>query len=384
MRHQNTVFHGLLKLIPWSKFDRLVEKYRMDFGVRGLTTRTQLIAMLFAQLTGSVSLRDLVTSLESHAARLYHLGAKPVRRSSLADANRDRNYEFFDELFEAVLARTPLGLPRPMRQAVRLIDASSIRLQELRSAWAQFSEGVFGAKLHVVYDLNDERPIFFVVTKANVNDITPAKTITAEPGATYVFDLGYYDFGWWAMLDAQGCRIVTRFKKNTPLAVTAENNITGGGNILSDRVGYLPERLCYSRRNPFQDPVREIRVCIEGGKVLRLLTNDLDASAQEIADLYKSRWQIELFFRWIKQTLKIKRFLGTSENAVRIQIAVGLIAFLLLRAARQTYGFIGNALAFLRLLRANLLLRRPVPQLWAPPDPDPEDPNQLLLEFVPC
>src|SRR6185436_2872765 len=132
---------------------------------------------------GSISLRDLVTSLESHATRLYHLGAKAVHRSSLSDANRDRSYKFFDELFDAVLARTPIGLPRPMRQAVRLIDATGIRLQELRSAWAQFSEGVFGAKLHVVYDLNDARPIFFVVTKANVNDITPAKTIKIERGA---------------------------------------------------------------------------------------------------------------------------------------------------------------------------------------------------------
>lgn len=384
MRHQNTVFHGLLKLVPWSHFERLVEKHRMDFGVRGLTTRTQFIAMLFAQLTGSASLRDLVTSLESHAARLYHLGAKTVRRSSLSDANRDRSHQFFDELFEAVLANTPLGLPRPMRQAVRLIDSTSIRLNALKSAWAQFAEGIYGAKLHVVYDLNDERPIYFVVTKANVNDITPAKTIKAEPGATYVFDLGYYDFGWWATLDAQGCRIVTRFKKNTPLRVVAESRVVAGSNILSDVIGHLPERLCFSRRNPLQDPVREIRVRIEGGKILRLLTNDLDAPAQEIADLYKSRWQIELFFRWIKQTLKIKRFLGTSQNAVRIQIAVALIAFLLLRAARHAYGFAGESLAFLRLVRANLLHKRPVPQLWMPPDPADQNLNQMHLEFAPC
>ena len=384
MRHQNTVFHGLLKFIPWSLFDQLVDKHEMDFGVRTLTTRTQFVAMLFGQLAGSISLRDLVTSLESHATRLYHLGAKAVHRSSLSDANRDRSYKFFDELFDAVLARTPIGLPRPMRQAVRLIDATGIRLQELRSAWAQFSEGVFGAKLHVVYDLNDARPIFFVVTKANVNDITPAKTIKIERGATYVFDLGYYDFGWWATLDAQGCRIVTRFKKNTPLDVVAENKVFEGSNILSDRIGHLPERLCYSRRNPFQDPVREICVRIESGKILRLLTNDLDATAQEIADLYKSRWEIELFFRWIKQTLKIKHFFGTSENAVRIQIAVALIAFLLLRAAREAFGFTGDALAFLRLVRANLWHRRPLGHLWMPPDRGDQNLNQMLLELAPC
>jgi IS4 transposase len=271
-----------------------------------------------------------------------------------------------------------------MRQAVRLIDATSIRLNALSSAWAQFSRGVCGAKLHVVYDLQDERPIYFVVTKANVNDITPAKTLKIEPGATYVFDLGYYDFGWWAMVDAQGCRIVTRFKKNTPLTVIAENDVVESGNILSDRIGHLPKRLCFSRRNPFQDPVREIRVRIDGGKILRLLTNDLDAPAQEIANLYKSRWEIELFFRWIKQTLKIKRFLGTSQNAVRIQIAVALIAFLLLRAAQKAYGFAGSALAFARLVRANLMHRRPIRQLWAPPDHGGQNLSQMLLEFALC
>ena len=169
---------------------------------------------------------------------------------------------------------------------------------------------------------------------ANVNDITAAQQMPIEPGATYVFDLGYYDYAWWAELDAAGCRIVTRFKSNTPLDVVEELPVAEGGTILSDRIGLLPARQASSRRNPMQDPVREVRVRTETGKILRILTNDLDASAEEIADLYKRRWAIELFFRWVKQTLKITRFLGTSENAVRIQIAVALIAFLLLRLAQ--------------------------------------------------
>jgi IS4 transposase len=163
-----------------------------------------------------------------------------------------------------------------------------------------------------------------------------------DPAATYVFDLGYYDFGWWARLDAAGCRIVTRFKANTKLSNVVENDVVEGSNILSDRIGLLPRRLAASRKNPFADPVREVTVRIETGKILRILSNDLDAPAQEIAALYKRRWQIELFFRWIKQTLKIKHFYGRGENAVRIQIAVALIAFILLRLAQRTQAAVNS------------------------------------------
>jgi Transposase DDE domain/Domain of unknown function (DUF4372) len=384
MHCENTVFHKLLKLVPWPVFKELVKKYGMDERVRGLPTKAQFIAMLFAQLAGSASLRDLVTTLESHPAMLYPVGGKPVRRSTLADANRDRSHAFFDELFAAVLANGEVGLPRKMRQAVRLIDSTSVKLSSLSSAWARFSNGVFGAKLHVVYALDEERPVYFAVTPANVNDITPAKSIEIEAQATYVFDLGYYDFAWWAALDAQGARIVTRFKSNTPLNVVAEMKVLKNQDlILSDRIGHLPDRLAYSRKNPMQDPVREVRIRIETGKTLRLLTNDLDAPAQDIADLYKSRWQIELFFRWIKQMLKIKRFLGTSENAVRIQVAVALIAFLLLRIAQAFYKVAQSPLTFARLIRATLTHRRAITRVLAPPGP-PQSKAQMIMDFAPC
>ncbi len=202
-----------------------------------------------------------------------------------------------------------------------------------------------------------------------------------EPGATYVFDLGYYDYGWWAKLDTAGCRIVTRFKTNTPLAVVAELPVSRDTAVLSDRIGHLPARQSHGRRNPFQDPVREVRVRTETGTVLRVLTNDLDASAQEIADLYKRRWAIELFFRWVKQTLKITRFLGTSENAVRIQIAVALIAFLLLRLAQATQKAIHSPLAFARLVRANLMHRRRIDRLLDFEPTVPLHPVQVEIQW---
>src|SRR5204862_3267051 len=148
--------------------------------------------------------------------------------------------------------------------------------------------------------------------------------------------------------------------KNTSITGVHENRVPNTSNILSDRIGHLPARLANSRKNPTQVPVREVRVIIDTGKVLRIVTNDLDAPAQEIADLYKQRWQIELFFRCVKQTLKIKHFFGTSENAVRIQIAVALIAFLLLRMAQAAHGIVLSPLHFARLVRVNLMHRRPL------------------------
>lgn len=155
-----------------------------------------------------------------------------------------------------------------------------------------------------------------------------------------------------------------------------------GGSVLSDRIGHLPARQARNRQNPFHVPVREVRVATETGKVLRILTNDLDAAAQEIADLYKRRWQVELFFRWAKQTLKITRFLGTSENAVRIQIAVALIAFLLLRLAQAAQSVIQSRLAFAQLVRANLMHRRRIDRLLHSPPHAQLNPNQLVLQWT--
>jgi len=173
--------------------------------------------------------------------------------------------------------------------------------------------------------------------------------------------------------------IVTRFKSNTPLDVVEELVVTAGGNILSDRIGFLPARQAKNRRNPMHDAVREVRVATDTGKVLRILSNDLDASAQEIADLYHRRWAIELFFRWVKQTLKITRFVGTSENAVRIQIAVALIAFLLLRLAQATQKAIPSPIVFARLARANLMHRRAIDNLLHPPPQIVQDQRQMCL-----
>lgn len=381
MLHQNSVFHDLVKRVPWGEFERLVGAHNADKHVRRLATKSQFIALLYGQLSGAVSLREIVGGLESHATRLYHVGAKPVSRSTLADANAQRPCAVFAELFAAMIAQAQRGLRRAIGEATYLIDSTSVRLSGLGSNWARFSAMACGAKVHVIYDPDADRPVYAAITAAKVNDITAAQTMPIEAGATYVFDLGYYDYGWWAKMDAAGCRIVTRFKSNTPLAVTADLDVPDGGNILSDRIGLLPQRQAKSRKNPFSAPVREVRVRIETGKILRILCNDLDASAQEIADLYKRRWAIELFFRWVKQTLRIRHFLGTSENAVRIQIAVALIAFLLLRMAQAAQMVVQSPLAFARLVRSNLMHRRRIDRLIGADPKHRIDPNQMVLQW---
>jgi Transposase DDE domain/Domain of unknown function (DUF4372) len=383
VQHQNIVFHGLLKHIPWAVLDRLVKEHDADPDPRGLTTKAHLIAMLYGQLCGSRGLREIETSLRSHASKLYHLGGRAVSKSALATANKSRPVEVFAGLLSALMAQLQRGYRRKIGDCVRLIDSTSVQLSSLSGDWATFSTGVCGAKAHIIYDPDADQPLYLIVTAANINDITAAKQMPIEPGATYVFDLGYYDYGWWAALHQACCRIVTRLKANTPFDVIEHRPVVPGSAILSDRIGYLPKRLAASRKNPMSERVREIRVVIETGKVLRILTNDLTASAQEIADLYKRRWAIELFFRWVKQTLKINHFLGTSENAVRIQIAVALIAFLLLRMAHDANQIVDSPLAFARLIRANLMHRRSIAQLLHSPSSPKPRPPQAVFDFGP-
>lgn len=384
MRHQNSVFHSVTKHIPWDAFDRLVDEHGADARVRRLSTKSQFLAMLYGQLSGAESLRDIVGGLESHAARLYHLGISKVSRSTLSDANALRSADVFTGLFARLVAQALPGLRKTMREPLHLVDSTSFRLSKLSADWARFSAAACGVKLHVVYDPDADSPLYAALSGPKVNDIVAAKEMPIDPMATYVFDLGYYDYGFWAKLDAAGCRIVTRFKTNTKLSNVVDNAVPQGSSVLSDRIGLLPRRLAASRKNPFADPVREVRVRNQTGKVLRILTNDLDASAEEIAALYKRRWQIELFFRWVKQTLKIKRFQGRSENAIRIQLAVALIAFLLLRLAQQAQTVVESLLAFARLVRANLMHRRPIDRLTKPEAPTPRWPGQLDLMFAPC
>lgn len=382
MRHHNSLFHQFLQVIPWDRFERLVDHHGADARVRRLSTKSQLIALLYAQLSGAQSLREIEQSLASHAHRLYHLGASRPARSTLADANAKRPAQLFADLFALLATQATPGLRRATREAIHLVDATSIRLTELSRAWANYEKHGCLVKLHLDFDADNAIPANFAITPARVNDVTMAHTMPLDPGATYVFDLGYYDFSWWARLHEAGCRIVTRLKTHTRPRVINRRAVALDGAIKSDQIVAIDGRLKSARgaQHPLSGiALREVVVVIETGRTLRLLTNDLDSSAEHIAELYKARWQIELFFRWVKQHLKIRRFLGVNENAVRVQIAVALIAYLILRIVHSAKSFQTTLLTFVRLVRTNMMHRRPLENIHAPPPPITPDPRQTEL-----
>jgi hypothetical protein len=324
--------------------------------------------MISAHLTGLTGLRAITGELATRARPLDLVGGAPPGRSTLAEANQTRPADLFIDLFNILVGLAHRPLRRDLNSAIRLIDATPLDLGRRVLKWLPKTQGKAAAKLHLVFDPEAAVPVYFSVTSARVNDITPAKELVLEPGATYVFDLGYYDFGFWARLDAEGCRLVTRLKSYTNLTVTEERPVPQDHDVLlSDRVGHLPERMASQRRNPFARPGREVTIRIDSGKTIRVFTNDLDSPAEVIADLYKQRWQIELFFKWIRQNLQITRFIGHTDNAVRIQIVTGLIAYLLIRLIHAAQNTAQPASALLRLISHHLFERRSLATLLHPP-----------------
>lgn len=302
MRRHATLFEQTIQHFCWDRFDRVVRKHQADENQRGFTSRKQFLALLSTALGGHHGLRPLIAALAPNSPALEQLGGQAPARSTLADAMRNRPAALFFDLLQELLCHGSHPKARKaLREAVRLIDATHLGLGKRMQRWFGLHKGTVAAKLHVVYDPAAQRPVYFDITQARINDITAAKCLLPiERGATYVFDLGYYDFAWWTKLDASGCTFVTRLKSNTVLRETEARALTPGGTVLSDRLGYLPERLAANRHNPFNQPGREVTIRIDTGKILRLFTNDLTSPADEIAALYKERWQIELFFKWIK------------------------------------------------------------------------------------
>jgi len=382
MPHLNTVFSQLTQHINWDVFNDLVDKHGTDYRTRRCSSRSQFLAILYGQLSGASSLREIELGLKSHKNCLYHAGAKLVARSTLSDANSSRSWRLFADMFIHMVQSGGRRSRRALGEGIRILDASVIKLNGLSADWARFSKDSIAAKLHVVYDPETDCPVRADITRCNVNDIKAAELLDIKPGKTYVFDLAYYSYSWWAEIVKTGARFVTRLKSHTRLREVYEQPIDRTQNtVLYDKIGYLPQRLARSRRNPMDMPVREIGVRLETGKTIRIVSNDIESSAMQIAELYKTRWKIELFFKWIKQNLKIKHFIGTSENAIKIQIYVALIAFLILRQAQRHQKSVKRTIAFTRLVRINLMHRRSINHLIQPEQPPPETSKQMRLNL---
>ena len=364
MQHVNTIFHQLLRHIPRHRFEAVVRRHEGDRRVRTLSCWTQFTVMLFAQLSGRSSLRDTIESWDSHSGRHYHLGGSRVRRSTLADANSARPYQIYTELFHWLLARSRTSQGKS-REMVRLIDSTTIDLCKTQFEWARFRSGKAGVKIHTVFDPAAQTPTFFSITEAKCHDRKAARELPLLAGATYVFDRAYNDYAWFSQMHERDIRFVTRMKSNARFEI-AENREAVGDGVLEDSL----IRLDSDRYSSLLRRIRFLRV--EDGKELVFITNDLERSAGQIADLYKQRWQIELFFRWIKQNLRIKTFFGTSENAVKTQIIVAMIAYLLLHMSSKIVPNPKTLQQLARLVTSNLMHRKSILQLLIdakPPNP---------------
>ena len=357
-------FAELLKHLPRLAFDQAVRQYAAEKHRKGFSCWAQLVAMIYAQLSGASSLRVLERSFNAHGAHHYHLGCKALRRSTLAHANERSDWRVMHELAMQLMQQASGQLRRQTKDLLRLIDSTSITLEgrgfDLWTKSTRTRPTQQGVKLHVLLGLNEHAPLDYMISAPNLNDLNYARVLKLEPGATYVFDKAYCDYSWWWQMTQNKVRFVSRFKRNAKLTVVCERPISRAahGVILKDEQVLLANKNPGAgRRNPYQLPLRRIEVARENKPALVLMSNDMKSSALRIAELYKARWQIELFFKWIKQHLKIKRFLGRTENAVRIQILSALIAFLLVRACAKHERSAVSLWLFLSELSSSLFQR---------------------------
>jgi len=373
MAHCSTLMGQLLQLIPRHVFDHLVDSHAWQGPKpRKFSYWSHLGAMLFGQWSARKSLRDLVFSLNRHVRKFYHLGLAGVKRSTLADANQQRPAVIFEKTYyklyerlSAELATQPQGAPK-----IKIIDATTIDLCAGVFPWAKFRTRKGAIKLHTV--LTEMLPQCVLVTDGKTHDQKAVQDLHFEPGDLLVFDRAYLDYAWLYRLHLGGVWFVTRLKTNSCYEVIQSRATSGP--VLADQIIRLSSphgQACYPellRRVHYRDP--------ETGKEYVFLTNRLDLSALEVAELYRRRWQIELFFKWIKQNLKVKAFYGSSKNAVLIQIWTALIAYLLL-VWLKFKSTVGWGLLELTRLAQTMLLERC--NLWAMLCPPPPDNRQPLL-----
>jgi hypothetical protein len=362
MQFQSTIFGQLLKALPRGTFERLSKVHSQGRRKRSLSNWNHFVAMVFAQASGSRSLRDVERVVERQSGVAAHLGLDGLKRSTLSDANATRPCGLFEDIAKTLSAQLAGGR-KLGGEIVRLIDATQFVASRKMVEWT----GTGGMKLHMMYELGSERPLFFAVTPQNVNDTVIAKAMPVEGGATYVFDKGYYSYAFWAKIDAAGSRFVTRLKHYSPIREISTRAVEPDTSVLRDVTGHLNERLKGTRQHPLPKALRVIDVTITGGRTITLVSNDLDSPATEIAELYKRRWQIELFFKWIKQNLKLGHFLGHSKNAAIIQIMSALIVYMLVRIAALGNKTTLGLQASVRLAQALLLARRPISDIFKPP-----------------
>jgi len=374
MAHHNTILNQIAAILPRHEFYSLAKLHHRGSKFRAFNRWSQFMAMFIAQLSGRKSLRDLVMNVAAQSSKLYHLGIRKCSRATLARVNEQQPASLYEAFFHKLLLRCRELAPRHRFRfdgKLYLLDATVVDLCLSVFPWAEFRKRKGAIKLHIGLDGDGYLPEFVDLTEGKVHEINWAKTLHLPSGSMAVFDMGFTDYQWYQSLMQNGIYFVSRLKSNAKIDLLVKRRGRKAKGINVDqtiKLGNISEPL---RMITYQDP--------ETGKKLSFVTNAHHLDAKTIAALYKERWQIELFFKWIKGNLKIKTFLGTSRNAVLTQIWIALIVYLLL-AFLKFKAKIGHSLGqMLRLLQLNLFERRNFIDLFKPPAPQLVECRQFLL-----
>ena len=379
------VFAQVMAHLPLTTFRRCVARYGGEYKVKHFTCLDQYLCMAFAQLTYRESLRDIEACLRSQAAKLYHMGFRStVARNTLANANAVRDWRIYADFAQSLIsiarrlyANDPFGID--LADTVYALDATTIDLCLSVFPWAPFRSTKAAVKMHTLLDLRGNIPSFIHISDGKWHEVNIFDMLVPEAGAFYVMDRGYLDFEQLHRLHQVGSFFVIRAKSNLRFQRRYSRESDRANGIICDQIGTLT--VFYSAQG-YPSPLRRIRVKDADGKTLVFLTNNTDLPARTIAELYRCRWQIELFFKWIKQHLRIKSFFGTSENAVKSQIWIAVSVYVLVAILKKRLNLPASLYEILQILSLTMFERTPLDQLLArtpPSSNQPENPNQLIL-----
>lgn len=358
MYYSTTIFNQILAIVPKDRLQRFVGQHNANRYVKKMTVWNQFVILMYAQATGKDSLRDIETGLRTHSHLWYHLGVNSVAKSSVARANNNRSHKIFQDLFYALLEQCRSITPQrnfSFDNPLYSLDSTTIHLCLSLCDWAKYRHAKGAVKMHTLINNRTDIPEVVNISTGDVNDLTAAKKLEMPIplGSFLVFDRGYLEFNWWNSLHEKGIFFVTRPKKSTLFVVSGKHK-EPGGRILADERVWIGDIL----KAEYPKEIRRVRYLNDGGDVYEYVTNNFVLSGEEIALIYKERWRIELFFKWIKQNLKIKSFLGTSKNAVMSQIWVAMIYYLILSYIKFQTKFDRSLLELTRMVEATLFTRR--------------------------
>ena len=382
MAHCNTILSQILKIVPRHEFEALAKQHHSGRSFRTASRWSQFVTLSLAQLTGRNCLRDIVENVSAQAHRFYHLGSVKLSRSNLSRINESKSYSLYEDLFDRLLMRCQNKAPSHnfrFKNPLYSLDASTIDLCLSVFPWAKFRTTKGAVKLHVGLNHNGHLPEFVTVTDGKSSDITVGRTLNFPKGSIVAIDKGYNDYGWYNRLTEKGIFFVTRLKSNAKHRVIYRHPILKKKGLICDQtieftvVQTAKKCPIHLRRIGYKDAIT--------GKRYTFLTNNFSLSARTIADIYKARWQVELFFKWIKQNLKIKAFIGTSKNAVMTQIWIALCVYLLLAFLKFQSKLTESLQQLLRLLQLNLFEKRDLMALLRgdPPRDNSVNFNQMAL-----